>query len=497
MSHPAQPNELETTIHLLENEVLLLKERNLKLSRQLEQQFQRHQEVERRLNIHPISGLPTHYRMDQDVPVLLERWLTQRSVKVAFLLIQLDAKYEMIKRTLKASVGEWVLYQISQRLKELAGEDGWLYHTRDNEFLLIRPFDNPTDLRILMKSAGARIAEPHLFSGFNLMLGSHTGVSQFPGDAQEKSALLHYADVALGFAQEHNQSVALYKADLEDRVIEKMELQNAIIKAIEAPAMNEIGHQFDLLFQPKLTLEAQAPGVYRVTGVAAEMLMRWNHPTRGSISPSRFIPVAEETGLIMPIGKWSLYQVVRRLATWKTNALRGVSVSINISPRQFRSSELVEMLEKHVSGEPGLRERLVLEVTETSLFEDPFLAMESLGQFKRLGLKVSVDDFGTGYSSLSHLHKFTLDEIKIDQSFVRGFPDNPQDVAIIRSLVSIARELDLALVAEGVERPEQVRELYNLGCRTIQGFVAAMPMAEGDLLRFVEDLASRDWIVTL
>jgi EAL domain-containing protein (putative c-di-GMP-specific phosphodiesterase class I) len=227
------------------------------------------------------------------------------------------------------------------------------------------------------------------------------------------------------------------------------------------------------------------------------MLMRWNHPTRGSISPSRFIPVAEETGLIMPIGKWSLYQVVRRLATWKTNALRGVSVSINISPRQFRSSELVEMLEKHVSGEPGLRERLVLEVTETSLFEDPFLAMESLGQFKRLGLKVSVDDFGTGYSSLSHLHKFTLDEIKIDQSFVRGFPDNPQDVAIIRSLVSIARELDLALVAEGVERPEQVRELYNLGCRTIQGFVAAMPMAEGDLLRFVEDLASRDWIVTL
>lgn len=497
MSEPGPLDELQKTVHLLENEVLLLRERNLKLYQQLERQSQRHQEVERRLNIHPVSGLPTHYRMDQDVPVLLEKWQTQPSMKAAFFLVQLDEKFEMIKRTLKPSVGEWILYQISERLRELAGDDGWLYHTRDNEFLLIRPYDTASELRILMKSVGSRIAEPHLFSGFNLMLGSHTGVSQFPSDGTEKSALLHYADVALGFAQDQKQLIAIYKSDLEDRVVERMELQNAIIKAIEAPALREIGQQFELFFQPKITLFALEDGNFRVENVAVEMLMRWNHPTKGSIPPSRFIPVAEETGLIMPIGKWSLYQVVRRLQAWRSTALSSVAVSINISPRQFRSSEVVEMLERHIEDDAGLAARLVIEVTETSLFEDPFMALESLTNFKRLGLKISVDDFGTGYSSLSHLHKFTLDEIKIDQSFVGGFPQNPQDVAIIRSLASIAKELNLHLVAEGVERVDQVRDLYQLGCRTIQGFIAARPMGEDELLAFVEDLAARNWILDL
>jgi EAL domain-containing protein (putative c-di-GMP-specific phosphodiesterase class I)/GGDEF domain-containing protein len=432
--------------------------------------------------------------MDQDVPVLLEKWQTQADIKVAFLLIQLDSKFEMIKRTLKASVGEWILYQISERLRETAGDEGWLYHTRDNEFLMVRPFETPGDLRLLMKSVGTKIAEPHLFSGFNLMLGSHTGVCQFPQDGLEKSDLLHYSDVALGFAQEQKQPAAIYKSDLEDRVVEKMELQNAIIKAIEAPALREIGQQFELFFQPQVTLSSLGPEGAQIESVGAEMLMRWNHPVRGSISPARFIPVAEETGLIMPIGKWSLYQVVRKLNSWKGTILQDLSVSVNISPRQFRSSELAELLEKLLADDPTLAAKLVLEVTETSLFEDPFLAMESLSQFKRLGLKVSVDDFGTGYSSLSHLHKFTLDEIKIDQSFIHGFPENAQDVAIIRSLISIAKELNLKLVAEGVERAVQVEELFRLGCRTFQGFVAARPMRDFELTLFVEQLAAQNWI---
>jgi len=491
----SDPGELQKTIHLLEIEVTLLKERNLKLAQKLERQAQRHLEVEQRLNLHPVSGLPTHYRMDQDVPVLLDKWINEGDIKLAFVLIQLDAKYEMIKRTLKASVGEWILYQISERLREIAGEDGWLYHSRDNEFLLIRPFESPADLRGLMKSVGTRIAEPHLFSGFNLTLGSHCGVSQFPADGHEKSALLHYADVALGFAQDQKIAAALYKVEMEDRVIERMELQNAIIKAIEAPALREIGQQFELVFQPKLTLSSLGPGLLKVESVAAEMLMRWNHPTKGPIPPSRFIPVAEETGLIMPIGKWSLYQVLRRLQAWRDTPMKHLSVAVNISPRQFRSPDLGEMLERHVKDDPELASKLILEVTETSLFEDPFLAMESLTRFKALGLRVSVDDFGTGYSSLSHLHKFTLDEIKIDQSFVKGFPENPQDVAIIRSLTSIAKELNLNLVAEGVERMDQAEGLFSLGCRTIQGFLAARPMSEKDLVAFVEGLQARDGLL--
>ena len=487
-------SDQQQAIHLLKNEISILQEKNLKLSKKIELQSQRHREIETRLNVHPVSGLPTHFRMDQDVPVLLEKWKTQTDLKVAFLLIQLDTKFEMIKRTLKASVAEWILYQISERLREAAGSDGWLYHTRDNEFLLLRPFDSSGDLRLLMRSVSAKVAEPHLFSGFNLMLGGHTGVCQFPQDGTEKSELLHYADVALGFAQEQKLPSTVYRADLEDRVVERMELQNAIIKAIEAPAMREIGHQFELFFQPKVSLTSFGPEGAVVESVSAEMLMRWNHPSKGSISPSRFIPVAEETGLIMPIGKWSLYQVVRKLQSWRGTVLGDLSVSVNISPRQFRSSELVELLGRHLEEDSSLAEKLVLEVTETSLFEDPLLAIESLSKFKRLGLKISVDDFGTGYSSLSHLHKFTLDEIKIDQSFIQGFPENAQDVAIIRSLASIAKELNLNLVAEGVERRVQVEQLFLLGCRTFQGFVMAHPMREDELIQFVADLAAKNWI---
>jgi|GEM_PF-1301981 len=493
MSETDSQENWPQTIALLESEVKLLQERNLKLSQKLQQQAQRHNDIERRLNLHPISGLPTHYRMDQDVPVLLDKWKSDPSIKVAFVLIELDSHFDMIKRTLKASVGEWILYQIAERLKELTGEDGWLYHTRDNEFLLIRPLETASDLRLLLKSVTSRIAEPHLFSGFNLMLGSHIGVSHFPVDSIEKSALLHYADVALGYAQEEKIPSATYKVDLEERVVEKMDLQNAIIKAIEAPALKEIGQQFELLFQPKLTLQRGPNEMWTVLSLNAEMLMRWNHPTKGSISPSRFIPVAEETGLILPIGKWSLYQIFRKLQDWSNTPLAKVAVSVNVSPRQFRSNDLVELLEKSVAGQTELSSRLVLEVTETSLFEDPFLAIQTLSEFKRIGLKVSVDDFGTGYSSLSHLHKFTLDEIKIDQSFVQGFPESPQDVAIIRSLASIAKELNLNLVAEGVERPEQVDQLYRLGCHTIQGFLAAKPLKEAELLDYVRELEAAQW----
>jgi EAL domain-containing protein (putative c-di-GMP-specific phosphodiesterase class I) len=317
----------------------------------------------------------------------------------------------------------------------------------------------------------------------------------FPQDGQEKSELLHYADVALGFAQENKKHAALYRSDLEDQVIEKMELQNAIIKAIEAPALQEIGQQFELYFQPKVTLRSVGSEGAEVASLGAEMLMRWNHPTRGIVAPGRFIPVAEETGLIMPIGKWSLYQVFRRLQEWRTTALKSVAVSVNISPRQFRSSELAELLHRNLMEDPSLTAKLILEVTETSLFEDPFLAMQSLSEFKRLGLRISVDDFGTGYSSLSHLHKFTLDEIKIDQSFVHGFPETAQDVAIIRSLVSIAKELNLNLVAEGVERWEQVEQLFELGCRTFQGFVMAKPMDEARFLNFAEDLEKSQFFI--
>ena len=249
MSETDSQENWPQTIALLESEVKLLQERNLKLSQKLQQQAQRHNDIERRLNLHPISGLPTHYRMDQDVPVLLDKWKSDPSIKVAFVLIELDSHFDMIKRTLKASVGEWILYQIAERLKELTGEDGWLYHTRDNEFLLIRPLETASDLRLLLKSVTSRIAEPHLFSGFNLMLGSHIGVSHFPVDSIEKSALLHYADVALGTRKRKRflppRIKSIWKSGLSKKWTSKMPLSRQLRPPLSRKSVNNLNFYFN------------------------------------------------------------------------------------------------------------------------------------------------------------------------------------------------------------------------------------------------------------
>ncbi len=472
---------------ILQEELKILREKNQQLQQQLETSQQRHREIEQRLALHPISGLPTHYMMEAQIQELLSAAEKDSFHSYAFVLIQLGPAYDMVKRTMKSSVAEWVLYQLSQRLNLLLATDDHIFHTRENEFLILRRYDEDSVLTSFLTLIQHQVSEPHIFSGFNLTLESWIGVSLYPQHGVDRSALLHGADIALGHCQELKAPFIIFDVSLEKRVLEKMELQNAIIKAIEAPALKAIGHQFELYFQPKLTVQRQGQ-VWSVKGIQAEVLLRWNHPTKGQIQPSQFIPIAEETGLIMPIGKWSLYQVVQQLKDWDETAFREVHLAFNVSARQFRSHDLVEIFQKAIRKHKAVVEKLTLEVTETSLFEDPLEAEQILKAFKNFGLKISVDDFGTGFSSLSHLHKFTLDEIKIDQSFVRGLPENPQDLAIVRSLISIAKELNLHIVAEGVETLSQLEELADLGCQTVQGFLISRPLPRAAFESFVHKL---------
>jgi EAL domain-containing protein (putative c-di-GMP-specific phosphodiesterase class I) len=276
----------------------------------------------------------------------------------------------------------------------------------------------------------------------------------------------------------------LFKPELLQRAVDKVELQNSIVKALESAGIDHLGDQFTMYYQPKLFLSSVGDGVIGIERIEAEALIRWRHPQKGFLGPDTFIPLAEETGLILPLGKWLIYQCARRLAAWDEEGWGELGISVNLSARQFRSQDAADILASALASTGLAGDRLTVELTETSLFEDPEAAKQTLERFSALGVKISVDDFGTGYSSLSHLHRFPLDEIKIDRLFIEHLDSNHQDKIIVSSLISIAKGLGLTLVAEGVERPEALRMLWDLGCRGFQGFLISKALTPEDFIAF-------------
>jgi predicted signal transduction protein with EAL and GGDEF domain len=422
--------------------VRVLEDRNKDLSREFDElkaelafECRRREEAENRLSFHPVTGLPTHYQLDIELNRAVK---APGEPKLAVIIVQLGPAYDTIKRTFKSSVTEWILYQTSARFKETLGPEDSAFHTRENEFILLMRFSDSADLGSRMKKCLRRHHEPHIFSGFNLGIGGSAGVSLFPAQGRDKGRLLHQADIALGVALESGRNCVFYEEIHETTAIERMDIQASIVRAIEAPAAKKLGSQFVIHFQPKVSIRSVAGKKVMADSISAEALIRWNHPKRGMMAPDKFIAIAEETGLIMPMGKWIIFQVANRLSAWKKSGLPPVAVSINLSPRQFRSAEVIEVLQHLVKAEsldPGL---VTIEVTETSLIENPASALGIIERLKGMGFRLSVDDFGTGYSSLSHLHRYPIDEIKIDRSFIRHFPQNPRDLAIVESLVKLS-----------------------------------------------------------
>jgi diguanylate cyclase len=501
-TEPGATNQLEAQNRILQEEISRLRD-------DFAHELRRREDAENRLAYHPVTGLPTHYLLDDEVRKMIEEREASGSREAnegekksnadnhfAILILQLNSAYDMIKRSLKTSVTEWVLYQVTLRIKELLNPEDKLFHTHENEFILFIVYKDIKSLEDTVKKIITHHHEPHIFSGFNLTLGCSIGISLYPEHGRDKPSLLHRADIALGTAVEHKRSHLFFKPEYEKRVVERMEIQNSIIKAIEAPALKEIESQFDLYFQPKIVIGSIEGANVRAAAIGAEALIRWNHPKHGLMPPDKFIAIAEDTGLIMPIGKWVMYQVARILKRWEEQGLGEIKVSVNLSPRQFRSEEILDILKSLRKADPRLPSRVTIEVTETSLFEEPSRALSIIDKFKELGFRISVDDFGTGYSSLSHLHQFPIDEIKIDKTFIAHFPESAKDLAIVNSLAFIAENLGIDLIAEGVERHEQIAALHRLRC-SIQGFIFSKPLPEKAFVAWVEKVKSQDMLLTI
>jgi len=378
------------------------------------------------------------------------------------LFIDLD-RFKLINDTLGHQVGDELLQIVARRLQRCARGSDTVARLGGDEFVLILnapPVGDPTGrtLELLMQA----ISEPCQVARREYNLTCSVGVALYPEDGPDAETLLKHADTALYRAKDSGRNNAqFFTRELTAQLAQRVELESKLRRALEL-------QQFELYFQPRVDL---ASG--RMVG--AEALVRWNLPGEGLVLPSRFIPLAEETGLIVSLGSWVLREACRQLRAWIDEGLEPGSVSVNVSAQQFRSGELPDLVAQ-VLAETGIEPAaLELEITESVLMQDAARFLDMINRIKQLGVRISIDDFGTGYSSLAYLRRFPVDHLKIDRSFVADMAHSQDDAIIVRSIIALGHALGLQVVAEGVESAEQLQLLRASDCDEVQGFHLGRP----------------------
>jgi diguanylate cyclase (GGDEF)-like protein len=369
--------------------------------------------------------------------------------RAAVILLDLDL-FKRVNESFGHEGGDMVLMAVAQRLKAHLSEQATLARLGGDEYaILLRDLSDVSDLSAAAKTAQSLLealaAEPFEIEGQEFVLTASAGISNYPDDGTDRNSYQHFDREAM------------------THVVERLTLESSLRKAIE---------QGELLihYQPQVT-----PGDGRIVG--AEALIRWNHPQHGLVSPAQFIPLAEETGLIVPITEWVLATACRQALEWRAAGLPPIRMAINLSAQHFKHLALVETVRKLLDQTGFDAAMLDLELTESLLMENLDVAVAMLEQLSALGVRLSIDDFGTGYSSLSYLKRLPIHALKIDRSFIRDLDSDRSSAAIVRAIIDLAHHLDLEVVAEGVEDAPQLDQLRRLGCDEIQGFYYSRPLA--------------------
>ncbi|MGI4978243.1 MAG: putative bifunctional diguanylate cyclase/phosphodiesterase, partial [Janthinobacterium lividum] len=384
-----------------------------------------------------------------------------------FAVMHLDLDhFKSVNDAMGHPAGDRLLQQVAQRLLTCVAEADTVARLGGDEFAVVQR-DLPGAGQAAAAAAGrlarrivAALAEPFTLDSARISIGASVGIAVAPADGRDASALLKNADMALYRAKAEGRSTARFfepSMDIQRQARRRLELD--LRRAVEE-------EQFEVHYQPLVDL---ATG--RVSGF--EALLRWHHPAHGLVPPGDFIPIAEEVGSIVAIGEWVLHRACREAALWPPE----VSVAVNVSPAQFRTRHLVDVVTaalRHSGLAPG---RLELEITETVLLRESEVVLATLHQLRAAGVRIAMDDFGTGYSSLSYLRSFPFDKIKIDQSFVRDVARNADSLAIVRAAIGLGASLGMKVAAEGVETPEQVAILQAARCDQLQGFLYGRPAA--------------------
>lgn len=421
-----------------------------------------------------LTGLPNRGEFHNRAAQALSR-AERRKELCALLLVDLD-NFKMINDSFGHTAGDVLLQSFAHRLRNVVRQEDICCRFGGDEFLVLQ---QGVDQMGGARRAAERIAEM-LEQGFpvgshDMVVNASIGISLFPQDGRDVDSLVKNADTAMYKAKAGGRNqFRFFDAAMNLEVTERFSLEADLRRALDR-------EELFLMFQPQVDL-----GTGRALGV--EALLRWRHPQRGLVEPERFIPVAESSGLIVPLGEWVLEAACRQLREWIAEDVPPVRMAVNLSARQFRSRGLVSSIESTLRRHAVPARRLELELTETTVADDPKAAARILESLKSAGVELTVDDFGTGYSSLSHLKHYPLDRLKIDRGFVGDIGHDPNDAAIAAAVVSLALALDLEAVAEGVETPEQLDFLRRRNCHIAQGFLISRPLeAESATLWLMEN----------
>ena len=409
--------------------------------------------------------------------------------KFAVLFVDLD-RFKRINDTLGHSVGDELLKEVAGRLQKCTrsgdtvirfnsgGDEGIkLARLGGDEFVIkLYGIEDENAVSTVASRIISVLTPPFTCEGHQFVVTPSIGIAVYPQDGETGEELLMNADSAMYRAKFHGRNnYKFFSETMRTKSLHRLDLENQIRKAIESS-------QFELHYQPKVDAESWSL-------VGAEALLRWNHPERGPIAPDDFIPVAEETGLIVPIGQWVLREACKQVRAWSTLPTGAIPVSVNISSHQFNSDGLIEDVFDAVSSAGIDALLLELEITESVLLQDADSTLAALQKLKQAGVSLSVDDFGTGYSSLSYLKRFPIDTLKIDRSFVKDLHCDADDAAICAAILAMARQLGLNVVAEGVETEQQLDFLRRHGCNQIQGFLCSPALSPDDFAAMLTKIA--------
>jgi diguanylate cyclase (GGDEF)-like protein len=383
-----------------------------------------------------------------------------RGEHIAVLCIDLD-HFKSVNDTLGHSLGDKLLQQVSARLWGATRENDLLARLGGDEFaLMLRGLDNPAEAAAIAERIVSAMANPFTIDGHQLVIGASVGIAMAPQDGETSEILMKNADLALYKAKNEGRSTFHFFESGMDAAIQKRRTIEAGLRLALAKG------ELRLVYQPLVGLKEN-----RIT--CLEALLRWDTADRGTISPTEFIPIAEETGLIVAIGEWVLREACRTATNWPA----GVRVAVNLSPVQFKNKRLFETVEAALRDSGLAPTRLELEITESLLLADNEPTLKTLHKLRALGVRISMDDFGTGYSSLSYLRSFPFDKIKIDRSFMRDLKSKGDSLAIIKAVIGLGQSLGMSTTAEGIETEEQLSAVRDQGCNEVQGFLFSPPVS--------------------
>ena len=427
-----------------------------------------------------LTGLPNRVLLFDRIAQALQE-ARRDGTKVGVLFIDLD-RFKVINDSLGHSFGDEVLRSVARRLQSGLRDLDTVGRLGGDEFLIVvRQVTEPADTALVADKVVAHLASPFAVGGQSFVVTPSIGISLYPDDAEDPEGLIRCADIAMYNAKEGGRNAYRFVTkEMGAKSRERMDLEGSLRTAIRD------GELF-LVYQPQVdTTDGRVVGL--------EALIRWRHPEEGLIPPDRFLPVAEETGLILPLGDWVLFEACAQIRRWKARFGLDVPVAVNVSGVQFRDGQLPVKVARALDANGLSGPELEIEVTEGTLIEDVAAAAATLAALKERGVLIALDDFGTGYSSLSYLHRFPIDKLKIDRSFIQDMASGETDASVPRAIVGLGRSLGLSVIAEGVETAEQLQLLRDLSCASYQGYLFSRPVPPDQLETLLAGMPVRNMV---